>query len=187
MSSTRTFNIPHQQITAQLKIYNPWLVGWRNSELKAFLQKKKNYVTTVNHIAFNPYWFAPCESVSAAINQVPLNVWVFLAAERLLLIYLSKEQSPWETKRFSASQETPRSLWNPKVHFRFHNCPPTVPILSHYDPVHASTSHFLKIQLNMILLSTPGSSKWSLFLRLSHQNQVYAFPLPHKGYMPRPF
>ena len=56
-------------------------------------------------------------------------------------------------------------------------CP--VPILSHIDLVHVPTSHSLKIHLNIILPSTPGSSKWSLSLRFPQQNPVYTSPFPH--------
>jgi len=69
--------------------------------------------------------------------------WKYLIKCLHLLIYLptylltfSMEQSPsWEVNNFSASQDIPRILWNPKAHYLIHKYPPPVPVLSHIDLV----------------------------------------------------
>ena len=106
-----------------------------------------------------------------------------------LLTYLlthSVEQSPsWEANRFLASQEIPHILWNQKVHYRIHNCPPPLPILSQLDPFQTPTSHFLKI--NVIVLPYAHGLPSCLFPSGFPTKTLYTPHLsPHTRYIPRP-
>ena len=78
------------------------------------------------------------------------------------------QQSPsWEANNSSASQEIPRILWNPKVHYRINKSSPPVPILSQRSIQSVSPSLSSRLYFNIILPFTPGSCKWSSSLRFS--------------------
>jgi hypothetical protein len=52
------------------------------------------------------------------------------------------EPSPsWEA---SQDQDIPRILWKPKVHYRIHKSPPSVPVLSQMDAFHVLLSHLCR-------------------------------------------
>ena len=96
-------------------------------------------------------------------------------------------QSPSsEANWFAASQEIPRISRNPKVHYRTHKRPPTVPILGQPNPVHIPTSHLVEIHRNIIHPSTPWSPQWCLSLRFPHQDPIQPPLLTHTRHMPSP-
>jgi len=56
--------------------------------------------------------------------------WIIIVTLTHSLTHYMKQSPSWESNRFSASQEIPRILWNPKVHNPIHKCPPLLPVLS---------------------------------------------------------
>jgi hypothetical protein len=72
------------------------------------------------------------------------------------------EHSPsQETNSCSASQEIPRLLWNPKVHYRIHQSSPPITVLSQINPIQMLRSNFRKthFNFNIVLPSTSRSSR----------------------------
>ena len=80
----------------------------------------------------------------------------------------------------------PAFLWNPKVHYHTHKCPPPVPILGQPNPVHIPTCHLLEIHPNIIYPSTPRSPQWCLSLQFPHQDPIRPPLLTHTRHMPSP-
>jgi hypothetical protein len=57
----------------------------------------------------------------------------------------------WETASCAVTQEFSNILRNAKVHYRVHEIPRMVPILSQIDQVHTTPSYLSKIHFNIIL------------------------------------
>jgi hypothetical protein len=61
---------------------------------------------------------------------------------------LMEQNASWPNYH-SASQEIPLLSWKPNVHYRVHNSPPMVPILSQINPVHNFPPCFPKTNSNL--------------------------------------
>ena len=127
----------------------------------------------LNHIA--------CEKILLLCFDVPLlqyePSYLLTPCSRVLLEKLTG---------FQPVKKIPHILWNQEGSLPYSQVPATCPYPIPLDPVHTHTSYFLKIHLNITHPSMFGSPKLSLSFRLPHQNSVYASPLPHTRYMPRP-
>ena len=112
------------------------------------------------------------------------HIWQVCPLHWLLLLHAA--HTFLEANRPSATQEIPRILWNPKVHYRIYNSPPPVPILSKIDPViasHPTSLRFILVLSSHLHLGLPSC----LLPSGCPTKTLYASVLsPHKCYMPCP-
>jgi hypothetical protein len=91
------------------------------------------------------------------------------------------------TSSHSASQ-IPRLLWNPKVHYRVHNSPPLVPVLSQINRVDNFLTYFPKIRSNIILpiyapaFQVVSSLPTKIFLSIYNISYTYYYYLPRSSH-----
>jgi len=84
--------------------------------------------------------------------------WAILTYASKMNDQLHRAESWLRSWYFSASQEIPRILWNPIVHYHIHKCPPLVPNMSQTIAVHTlpSSWRFIPILSSYLCQGLPS-------------------------------
>jgi hypothetical protein len=77
----------------------------------------------------------------------------------------------------SPSQETPHTVWTPKIDYYSDKSLTLASVLSQINTVHALLFCLFKIHFTIILPWMPRSSTWSLAFTVSNYNSVFLFSL----------
>jgi hypothetical protein len=116
--------------------------------------------------------------VSRGPDHVVLSVWCFTLINELV----ARSRLLPEKRLVPQLVRTSPLLWNPKFHYPIHKRTGLVCILSQINRAFSPQTRSVNTRLNIVLLSSPLSSKWSPFFRIPHQT-LYA-PLPHSATCP---
>jgi len=94
---------------------------------------------------FRSYLKVKCaRSCAHDVTNTIANKFAFKTRNKRINNSLKKSPSR-DANRFSDSQEIPRTLWSPNVHYGIYKSSAPVPILRQINSVNASPSHFMKI------------------------------------------
>ena len=126
-----------------------WLWGrWRTYGLKR--KRMGNILTTWANVTFRRRTVLRVIGVTCQVHIMFGGIIRSINCS-YLLTYLLRGAKSFLRSWPILSREIPRVLWNPKVHYCVYRSPPLFPILCRINPVHAPSSHILKIRLNVIL------------------------------------
>jgi hypothetical protein len=113
-----TYDMPHTSRDSSRNLFKCWFL------------KTLTYITSKDFTFYHQHHLKIYNTMGQSSIKDKLHSSINI------LIY-SVEQSPsWEANRFAASQEIPCILWNSKIHYRIHKCPPPVPIQRQLNTIH---------------------------------------------------
>jgi hypothetical protein len=112
---------------------------------------------------------------------------IYVDRQNHMLQTHSTAYSPsWEANPFAVIQEIPRILWNPKVHYYIHKCPPPLSTLIQLNPVQpphpTSWRPILILSLHLRLglpsgLFPSGFLNKTLYMPVPSQSALHAPPI----------